>query len=251
MTTTTAAASDIIQLDLPYSPRALPLMGASLRAMLQRIEGVEQTADLGDTIVATVEESLTPYLNNVTSPTSARVTATLTFDPRSHRLFIDFGDVWQHEFELSEPPDQLIVETTSGDAGLGMGLYLVRQLMDDVEYTPEAGSNRWQLRKHLPEGVQTEAEQITLDLPASYKYLNVLGELIEAFLAPLNLPAENGFIYDVQLALHETSTNIVDHAYAGASGRFSITLALDPERGATDSPNAGYRVGHLQSGGCT
>jgi O-antigen/teichoic acid export membrane protein len=66
---------------------------------------------------------------------------------------------------------------------------------------------------------------VKLDLPASYRYLNVLGECIAAMMGE-----ESEIANALQLATHETCTNIIDHAYAGADGRIEATLTLDRPR---------------------
>ena len=73
-----------------------------------------------------------------------------------------------------------------------------------------------------------EADVIRLELPATHKYLNVLGACITEMLSRVDgLQAVSVVAYNVQLAVHETCTNIVEHAYGGApDGRIAITLTL-------------------------
>ena len=67
-----------------------------------------------------------------------------------------------------------------------------------------------------------------LDLPADLKYLNVLDALVSAVLSRAdNLPDSEATTYNAQLAIHEISTNIVEHAYSGIEGgRIEVTLTL-------------------------
>jgi serine/threonine-protein kinase RsbW len=80
----------------------------------------------------------------------------------------------------------------------------------------------------------TDTNTIRLDLPASFKYLNVLGPCIQALLEHADgLPEPEISAYNLQLAVHEVCTNIVDHAYADQpAGRIAIafTLAAEPRR---------------------
>lgn len=73
-----------------------------------------------------------------------------------------------------------------------------------------------------------QSEVIELDLPAIYKYLNVLSECLAAMLVRVeDLPEQEIQIYNIQLAVQEVCTNIVDHAYAGMeAGRIKVTLSL-------------------------
>ena len=71
-------------------------------------------------------------------------------------------------------------------------------------------------------------DDIQLDLPATHKYLNVLGACLREMLARVEgLPDVDAFAYNVQLAVHEVCTNVVDHAYAdGTSGRIVVCMEL-------------------------
>ncbi len=72
------------------------------------------------------------------------------------------------------------------------------------------------------------SDTIRLDLPATPRYLNVLGDCIAALLTHINTIADpQTTIYNVQLAVHEACTNIIDHAYGSSEGRINITLMLD------------------------
>ena len=74
-----------------------------------------------------------------------------------------------------------------------------------------------------------ESDTIRLDLPASHRYLSVLGACITEVLGHLDGIADaESTVYGVQLAAHEICTNIVDHAYAElSSGRIAITLTME------------------------
>lgn len=74
-------------------------------------------------------------------------------------------------------------------------------------------------------------DTIQLDLPATHKYLNVLGACLSEMLSRVDGLSEPEIIsYNLQLAIHETCTNIVDHAYGEArpENRIGITLTFEP-----------------------
>lgn len=74
---------------------------------------------------------------------------------------------------------------------------------------------------------------IRLDIPASYTYLNVLGACVRTFFDVAEGQSEHsGLAYNVELAVHEACTNIVEHAYGGIPGRIEIILSIikDPRR---------------------
>lgn len=77
-----------------------------------------------------------------------------------------------------------------------------------------------------------QPNDVALDLPASYTYLNLVSACIGALLERVDgLANRKTLTYQIQLAVHETCTNIVEHAYAGQRGRILIVLSyLDDAR---------------------
>ncbi len=74
---------------------------------------------------------------------------------------------------------------------------------------------------------------VRLELPAIHKYLNVIGACIHAMLdREQGLKEKDSLFYNIELAVHEACTNIVEHAYAGVTGRIEIifTLLEEPRR---------------------
>jgi len=75
-----------------------------------------------------------------------------------------------------------------------------------------------------------KVDVIRLELPAEHKYLNVLGACIGAMLDRAdNIPDIESLKYNMELAVHETCTNIVEHAYNGKNGRINISLSIHKE----------------------
>ncbi len=76
-------------------------------------------------------------------------------------------------------------------------------------------------------------QAIYLNLPAAYKYFNVLGGGIAAWLENIEgLSDADMTIYAMQLAVQEICTNVVDHALDGQSlHRIEVTLALEKTSG--------------------
>nr|WP_254151082.1 ATP-binding protein [Candidatus Chloroploca mongolica] len=70
------------------------------------------------------------------------ITLTLSFDPP--QLTIELQDTGKpFDAESYAPPD--LDDVPIG----GMGIFLIRNLMDDVTYTPSPGRNHWNLTKSL------------------------------------------------------------------------------------------------------
>lgn len=78
-----------------------------------------------------------------------------------------------------------------------------------------------------------QSDTIKLEVPAKHKYLNVVGACITSILERVEDIAESATVaYGVELAVHETCTNIVEHAYAGVNGliHLSVTVEQSPKR---------------------
>lgn len=75
-----------------------------------------------------------------------------------------------------------------------------------------------------------DSSTITLSLPADYKYLHVLGAVIESLIAPYLTAEATGTTYNIQLALHEVGMHVIEQAYRNdANQRLHIALRVDPE----------------------
>jgi serine/threonine-protein kinase RsbW len=69
---------------------------------------------------------------------------------------------------------------------------------------------------------------VCLDLPAEHRYLNIVSACLAALLESTDDIAERDSVtYNVQLAVQEACTNIVEHAYEGqAGGRIAVEISL-------------------------
>jgi serine/threonine-protein kinase RsbW len=69
---------------------------------------------------------------------------------------------------------------------------------------------------------------VCLELPAEHRYLNVLSACLAAFLERVEDIDERDVVsYNLQLAIQEACTNIVDHAYDGkVGGRIAVEISL-------------------------
>ena len=72
-----------------------------------------------------------------------------------------------------------------------------------------------------------------LEIPSAYTYLQIIGVCISSLLQnELSLPEKETVSYNVELAVHEACTNIIEHAYAGLPGRIKMifTLVENPKK---------------------
>lgn len=72
---------------------------------------------------------------------------------------------------------------------------------------------------------------IGLDIPATHRYLNVVGACVREMIQRFDdLPDVEALSHDIQLAVHEICTNIVDHAYVDKdNGRIHLKFSYDPK----------------------
>jgi serine/threonine-protein kinase RsbW len=87
-----------------------------------------------------------------------------------------------------------------------------------------------------------QSNLIRLELPAAYRYLNILGSVVGALLERVEgVEARDTVRYNIELALHETCTNVVEHAYGDQEGRISVVLTLEeqPRRLVMDVSDTG------------
>jgi serine/threonine-protein kinase RsbW len=74
--------------------------------------------------------------------------------------------------------------------------------------------------------MQSRAD-VQLALPATHRYLNIVGAVVAELLAREDGLAEPQVVsYNVQLALQEICANIVDHAYDGEGGRLEVAMSV-------------------------
>jgi serine/threonine-protein kinase RsbW len=73
----------------------------------------------------------------------------------------------------------------------------------------------------------SENNLVVLTIPADYRLINVVGACIRTMLGQLdNQLIQEGLIYNIELAVHETCTNIIEHAYAGSPGRIRVEARI-------------------------
>jgi serine/threonine-protein kinase RsbW len=84
---------------------------------------------------------------------------------------------------------------------------------------------------------------VRVSIPANLNYLSILGPCLGAILKETNPPMEEGNLpYSLELAVYETCTNIVEHAYRNTAGRIELELSLEkqPQRLVIDLYDTGH-----------
>ena len=87
-----------------------------------------------------------------------------------------------------------------------------------------------------------DANTVELNLPARLESLSVLEACVTALLGQEpELSDRDARTFEVVLAVHETCTNIIEHAYGGAPGRVRVAFTFldDPRRLEIDFDDSG------------
>lgn len=128
--------------DLPASHRFLNVLGVSLDAIIERVTDNDDRETLSYGVQLAVQETCTNIIDHAYSESSGRIGIKVTVHEEERQLIIDLHDTGR-SFDLDsvEPPNLDEVRTQ------GYGLYLVRQLVDEVSYKPRNGGNHWRLTK--------------------------------------------------------------------------------------------------------
>ncbi|MDP9316278.1 MAG: ATP-binding protein [Chloroflexota bacterium] len=136
---------DSVQLDLPASHKYLNVLGACIAEMLTRVEGLAERDIVSYNIQLAVHEACTNIVEHAyAGRNDGRIKIALMLDEQPRRLVVDIHDTGG-SFDITQAR-----EPNLDDAQIhGYGLFLIRNLMDEMSYTPGPSNNRWHLVKHL------------------------------------------------------------------------------------------------------
>lgn len=140
---------DTIHLGLPATNKYLNVLAECLTGMLARIDELPERETTIYNIRLAVHEHCTNIIDHAyAGQQPGRIN--MSFSVGESHLVIESHDSGQVTFDLSktmaqrdsEPLQSLLQER-------GRGLLLIHELMDEVEYHPQPGNNRWRLAKNL------------------------------------------------------------------------------------------------------
>ncbi len=136
---------DSVRLDLPASLKYLNVLGACIAEMLTRVEGLAERDIVSYNIQLAVHEACTNIVEHAyAGRNDGRIKIALMLDEQPRRLVVDIHDTGG-SFDITQAR-----EPNLDDAQIhGYGLFLIRNLMDEMSYTPGPSNNRWHLVKHL------------------------------------------------------------------------------------------------------
>jgi len=135
---------DVIHLDLPATHKYLNLLGACIGEMLSRLDDVADVESTIYNLQLAVQECCANIVDHAYDGTDGRIYATLNLIDEPRRLVIELHDNG-HTFEPELVPQPVLGEPQVR----GYGLFLMRQLLDEVDYLPQPGDNCWRLVKQL------------------------------------------------------------------------------------------------------
>jgi len=135
---------DVIRLDLPATHKYLNLLGACVGEMLSRLDDVADIESTVYNLQLAVQECCANIVDHAYDGGDGRIYVTLTLIDEPRRLVVELHD----NGRAFEP--ELVPQPALGEPRVrGYGLFLMRQLLDEVDYLPQPGDNRWRLVKHL------------------------------------------------------------------------------------------------------
>ncbi|MCB0191894.1 MAG: ATP-binding protein [Anaerolineae bacterium] len=134
----------VVQLELPAEHKYLNIVSACIGAMMERIENVSQPEITTYNIQLAVQEACTNIVRHAYKGQSGgRIEVTMTLEDKQ-RFIIDLADAGK-SFVLPKDIDINLNEPNIH----GYGLFLMHQLLDEVDYKSDQNNNYWHLVKNL------------------------------------------------------------------------------------------------------
>ena len=136
---------DVIRLNLPASFKYLNVLSATIAEILGRVDGLAEADATIYNIQLAAQEACTNIVDHAyKSIDDGRIAIQIEFHNMTHTLVIDIQDTGQSfNIEEAKSPNLGTLQIR------GLGLFLMRELLDDVQYFPQPGNNRWRLTKQF------------------------------------------------------------------------------------------------------
>ena len=139
----------VVHLDVPADILYLGIITASLNELI-----VAQSPPQSDLLSHNIQLAVHEVCMNIIEHAYAnqpggRIALTLTVEPRpntsARRLIVEIYDTGAHSFD----PAAVAAPNLDVPQVGGYGLFLVQQLMDEMQYEPRRTDHRWRLVKDL------------------------------------------------------------------------------------------------------
>jgi serine/threonine-protein kinase RsbW len=140
-----SADLDTIRLDLPASHKYLTVLAACIAEMLEHIDQVPDTTKLVYSVQLAVHEACTNIIDHAYSAQApGRIEIALAMQNLPRRFVAVLKDTGL-PFDPTTIPDPNLLEGQER----GYGLFLMREILDEIKYEALPDGNRWQLTKNL------------------------------------------------------------------------------------------------------
>jgi len=138
-------ALEVIRLDLPASNKYLNVLCNCLGAMLDRIEHIADREATTNNIQLAVNEVFANIVGHAYAGiVDGRITITVMLYPYPRRMCIELNDTG-----AAFDPSTVVTPNLEEVQVHGYGLFLIHELMDEVNYQAGSQGNHWRLAKHL------------------------------------------------------------------------------------------------------
>jgi serine/threonine-protein kinase RsbW len=138
---------EVIRLDLPARYTYLHILSDCIADMLRLLDGIEDPEMLTYNVQLAAHEACTNIVGHAYDGLNTgdeRIIISLALRPQPLRLEIELRDTGK-PFNPEGVPSPNLQQAQIH----GYGLFLMRNLMDTVTYTAQAGDNHWCLVKNL------------------------------------------------------------------------------------------------------
>lgn len=136
--------SEVVRLELPANARYLNVLAACIGEMLSRVDGMNDPQQTIYNIQLAVHEGCTNIVDHAYIDDGGRIAVNLMLGWSPPQIIVELHDNGR-SFDPHNIPDPNFDEPQVR----GYGLYLMRQIMDEVEYDPQPGHNCWRMVKYL------------------------------------------------------------------------------------------------------
>ncbi|MFN8529671.1 MAG: ATP-binding protein [Anaerolineae bacterium] len=132
-----------IKLELPATFQFLNVLSGCISEMLNRVDDIADRNTLVYQLQLAAQELCTNIVEHAYQGQSdGRIEVLIEVDEADRQIALTFGDNGA-AYDISIPAVTTIEEPSEG----GMGLFLIRQLMDQVDYRRDGQWNLWKITK--------------------------------------------------------------------------------------------------------
>ncbi|GAB4214562.1 MAG: ATP-binding protein [Roseiflexaceae bacterium] len=141
----TPTGAETIRLDLPANVRHLHILSAVIAALFEPVDDLHERESTIYAVQLAAHEICANIVEHAyAGRNDGRIAVALALVERPRRMVVELYDNGRPFDPADAPEPDLSVPQTSG-----YGMFLVRNLVDEVDYIPERAGNRWKLVKYL------------------------------------------------------------------------------------------------------